>query len=90
MTRLLQNRRFDFAMVAFLDCLRQIMEFVRSKDKSIKLPHVSVLAFRTEATGRKLIFVAGSSVHKDKIGDVSIKYQFGTDEAWTRALRHVS
>ncbi|KAK4702476.1 beclin, partial [Phenoliferia sp. Uapishka_3] len=67
-TRLLQNRRFDLAMVAFLDCLRQVMEFVRSKDKSIKLPHV---------------------VHKDKIGDVSIKYQFGTDEAWTRALRHV-
>ena len=31
-----------------------------------------------------------SRVHKDKIGDVSIKYQFGTDEAWTRALRHVS
>ncbi|KAL8292204.1 hypothetical protein RQP46_001670 [Phenoliferia psychrophenolica] len=67
-TRLLQNRRFDNAMVAFLDCLRQIMEFVRSKDKSVKIPHV---------------------VHKDKIGDVSIKYQFGTDEAWTRALRHV-
>lgn len=29
------------------------------------------------------------SVIKDKIGDVSIKLQFGVDEAWTRALRHV-
>ena len=28
-------------------------------------------------------------VTKDKIGDVSIKLQFGVDEAWTRALRHV-
>lgn len=26
---------------------------------------------------------------KDRIGDVSIKLQFGSDEAWTRALRHV-
>lgn len=30
------------------------------------------------------------SVVKDKIGDVSIKLQFGSDETWTRALRHVS
>jgi len=28
-------------------------------------------------------------VVRDKIGDVSIKLQFGSDEAWTRALRHV-
>lgn len=28
-------------------------------------------------------------VVKDKIGDVSIKLQFGVEEAWTRALRHV-
>ncbi|GAA6010335.1 hypothetical protein JCM11491_006273 [Sporobolomyces phaffii] len=26
---------------------------------------------------------------KDKIGDVSIKCQFGSDETWSRALRHV-
>ena len=26
---------------------------------------------------------------KEKIGDVSIKLQWGTEEAWTRALRHV-
>lgn len=31
-----------------------------------------------------------NSVVKDKIGDVSIKLQFGSDETWTRALRHVS
>ncbi|KAI5477096.1 autophagy-related protein 6 [Pseudohyphozyma bogoriensis] len=67
-TRILQNRRFDLAMVAFLDCLRQMMEFVKSKDKSVKLPHAVV---------------------KEKIGDVSIKYQFSTDDLWTRALRHV-
>ncbi|KAI5123919.1 hypothetical protein M0805_006337 [Coniferiporia weirii] len=66
--RLLHNRRFDFAMVAFLDCLRQAMEFVKSQDQSVDFPHQIV---------------------KDKIGDVSIKLQFGVDESWTRALRHV-
>ncbi|EJD02941.1 APG6-domain-containing protein [Fomitiporia mediterranea MF3/22] len=66
--RLLHNRRFDFAMVAFLDCLRQLMEYVRFQDQSVEFPH---------------------QVVKDKIGDVSIKLQFGVEEAWTRALRHV-
>jgi hypothetical protein len=28
-------------------------------------------------------------VVKDRIGDVSIKLQFGSEENWTRALRHV-
>ncbi|KAM0747998.1 APG6-domain-containing protein [Meredithblackwellia eburnea MCA 4105] len=67
-TRMLQNRRFDHAMVAFLDCLRQMLDFVKSRDKTFRVVH---------------------AVNKDKIGDVSIKYQFGTDEAWTRACRHV-
>ncbi|KAM0789553.1 hypothetical protein ACM66B_000364 [Microbotryomycetes sp. NB124-2] len=66
--RLLQNRRFDMAMVAFLDCLKQIGDFVGQRDKDLRLQHKIV---------------------KDKIGDVSIKLQFGSDEAWTRALRHV-
>ncbi|SCZ89887.1 BZ3500_MvSof-1268-A1-R1_Chr9g10632 [Microbotryum saponariae] len=67
-TRLLQNRRFDLAMVAFLDCLRQMYEYVNSIDPQFNVPH---------------------RVVRDKIGDVSIKLQFGNDETWTRALRHV-
>ncbi|GAA5897846.1 beclin 1 [Sporobolomyces salmoneus] len=67
-SRVLQNRRFDFAMVAFLDCLRQLIEWVCERDRSVRIPHRIV---------------------KDKIGDVSIKYQFGSDETWSRALRHV-
>lgn len=34
-------------------------------------------------------YIAPTRIVKDKIGDVSIKLQFGVDEAWTRALRHV-
>lgn len=40
--RLLHNRRFDFAMVAFLDCLKQLMDYVRSQDSQVDFPHQSV------------------------------------------------
>lgn len=65
---IMQNRRFDQAMVAFLECLRQLSEFVQERDREERLPH---------------------RVQRDRIGDVSIKLQFGSEENWTRALRHV-
>lgn len=37
--RLLHNRRFDFAMVAFLDCLKNIIDFVKSQDSQVDFPH---------------------------------------------------
>ena len=37
--RLLHNRRFDFAMVAFLDCLKQLMDYVKSQDSQVDFPH---------------------------------------------------
>ncbi|KAI0958953.1 hypothetical protein AcV7_004626 [Taiwanofungus camphoratus] len=37
--RLLHNRRFDFAMVAFLDCLKQLIDFVKSQDSQVDFPH---------------------------------------------------
>ncbi|KAG2153700.1 APG6-domain-containing protein [Suillus bovinus] len=37
--RLLHNRRFDFAMVAFLECLKQLIDFVKSQDPSVEFPH---------------------------------------------------
>lgn len=69
--RLLQNRRFDAAMVAFLDCLNQVIEHAEEEaddaNVDLRIPH---------------------RVHKDKIGDVSIRLG-SSDETWTRALRHV-
>ena len=41
--RLLHNRRFDFAMVAFLDCLKQLMDYVKSQDPQVDFPHQCVL-----------------------------------------------
>lgn len=37
--RLLHNRRFDFAMVAFLECLKQLIDFVKSQDSTVEFPH---------------------------------------------------
>jgi len=68
LARMLHNRRFDSAMVDFLECLRQVSEQVIRRNPQTKIP------FR---------------VHKDKIGEASIKLSFSSDEAWTSALRHV-
>ena len=53
--RLLHNRRFDFAMVAFLDCFRQAMEFVKSQDPTVEFPHAYVLFNRSEVSTALLI-----------------------------------
>lgn len=37
--RLLHNRRFDIAMVAFLDCLKHLIDHVKSQDPHIDFPH---------------------------------------------------
>ncbi|KAG6887702.1 hypothetical protein C0995_013402 [Termitomyces sp. Mi166 len=37
--RLLHNRRFDLAMVAFLDCLKHLIDHVKSQDPSVEFPH---------------------------------------------------
>jgi len=37
--RLLHNRRFDIAMVAVLDCLKQIIDWVKTQDASVEFPH---------------------------------------------------
>lgn len=37
--RLFHNRRFDLAMVAFLDCLKQLMDYIKSQDNNVDFPH---------------------------------------------------
>jgi beclin len=37
--RLLHNRRFDIAMVAFLDCLKQLMDHIKSQDGEVEFHH---------------------------------------------------
>ncbi|KDR75148.1 hypothetical protein GALMADRAFT_249077 [Galerina marginata CBS 339.88] len=37
--RLLHNRRFDIAMVAFLDCLKHLMDHIKLQDSIVDFPH---------------------------------------------------
>jgi beclin 1 len=71
------HRKFDTAMVAFLECLRQLGEFVESQGiqaggglpgvASVKLPY---------------------EIRKDRIHDQSIKLALNKEEAWTKACKY--
>lgn len=37
--RLLHNRRFDFAMVSFLDCLKHLIDYIKLQDPTAEFPH---------------------------------------------------
>lgn len=45
MGRLLHNRRFDFGMVAFIDCLKCLIDYIKSQDASVDFPHQYVFSF---------------------------------------------
>ncbi|KAI5366511.1 Putative atg6/Beclin, atg6, BARA domain, atg6/beclin, coiled-coil domain-containing protein [Septoria linicola] len=67
------HRNFDNAMVAFLECLRQVGE------------HVERVTPKAGTPGLKMPY----SIVKDKIGDVSIKLgNFGQEEQWTKACKY--
>jgi beclin len=68
------HRRFDRAMVAFLDCLKQLGEFVE---------HSSTRG--TSVQGLKLPY----EIKQDKINDISIKLGgFNNEELWTKACKY--
>ncbi|GLI76042.1 vacuolar protein sorting-associated protein atg6 [Penicillium ochrochloron] len=76
------HRRFDNGMVAFLDCLRQLGQFVATT------PVPSARRGQTSgatAPGLRLPY----EIKKDRIGDASIKLGFNqNDETWTRACKY--
>ena len=76
------HRRFDNAMVAFLECLRQIGHYVE---------HAPVGAQAGDgpgaAAGRGLKMPY--AINKDKIGDASIRSAgFNQEESWTKACKY--
>ncbi|KAI5247325.1 APG6-domain-containing protein [Aureobasidium subglaciale] len=69
------HRGFDNAMIAFLECLRQLGEHVEQSPSYVG----------ASALSRKLPY----KISKDKIGDNSIKLgTFNQEEAWTRACKY--
>jgi len=70
--RFLWDRKFDSAMVAFLDCLQQFKEEVEKGDSGFCLPYrMEKDKIEDSATGNSY----------------SIRIQFNSEEQWTKALK---
>ncbi|XP_061765624.1 beclin-1 isoform X2 [Nerophis ophidion] len=73
--RFFWDNKFDHAMVAFLDCVRQFKEEVEKGDTGFCLP------YRMDVEKGKIEDTGGSG------GSYSIKTQFNSEEQWTKALK---
>lgn len=84
------HRRFNAAQVGFLDCLDQLMSVAKRRDAAAVATSTSPSAGQITASADETVKFH-HEIQKDKIGNVSIKLGLGngTDETWTRALRHV-
>ena len=86
--RLLNHRRFDSGMIAFLDCLGQLGRNVEknSSHETNSKPSSRGAASRLSSTKRVLPYV----IEGDKIGGVSIKLGVGfhQDENFTKACKY--
>ena len=76
--RMLLHRRLDAGMVAFLECLRQLGEFVEMNNPSVP----------SHTNSPNPTSPLPYTIKKDKIGDASIKLGVSQDEAWTRACKY--
>jgi beclin 1 len=75
------HRKFDTAMVAFLECLRQLGDYVESQGIHAGggMPGMG-----SGAGGMKLPY----EIRKDRIHDQSIKLALNKEEAWTKACKY--
>jgi beclin 1 len=76
-------------MVAFLDCLKGLIDNIKAQDPTVDFPHQSVIRLLDRCWFGWFTDCSVARIVKDKIGDVSVKLQFSQEDAWTRALRHV-
>lgn len=95
--RMLLHRRLDAGMVAFLECLRQLGEFVEIGAANNPSYHPSSPPTSPRPAGENARDSPASgagglglpyTIKKDKIGDASIKLGVSQDEAWTRACKY--
>ena len=82
------HRKFDAAMVAFLECLRQLGEFVENSAPPNASAASGGLGAATGAGpgggGVKMPY----EIRKDRIHDQSIKLALNKDEGWTKACKY--
>ncbi|KAM0160742.1 hypothetical protein ACHAQE_001261 [Botrytis cinerea] len=68
------HRKFDIAMEAFLECMRQLGAFVEQESA------------RNSETGRGLKLPY--KIEGEKIGEISIKLGIAQDDAWSKACKY--
>ena len=91
--RMLLHRRLDAGMVAFLECLRQIGDFVETGKGNSQLSTGASSLSSPNSAGSRDPSIQAVGLHlpyaikKDKIGETSIKLSVSDDEAWTRACK---
>ncbi|KAF2636707.1 APG6-domain-containing protein [Massarina eburnea CBS 473.64] len=81
------HRKFDNAMVAFLECLRQLGEFVEGQGASAGGGGVMGVG-GSNASGGGGVMKLPYEIRKDRIHDQSIKLALNKEEAWTRACKY--
>lgn len=74
------HRKFDTAMVAFLECLRQLGDFVENQGMHAG----SSLNVGMGGPGVKMPY----EIRKDRIHDQSIKLALNKEESWTKACKY--
>ncbi|KAI4090986.1 MAG: hypothetical protein LQ344_004367 [Seirophora lacunosa] len=79
------HRRLDAGLAAFLDCIRQLGEFVEHSAAAAAASSSSSTASPASVKG---IVRLPYEIKKDKIHGVSIRLGAGTDETWTRACKY--
>lgn len=66
---------YDAAQVGFLACLKEFEEHARDNDRS---------------QGRRTLFELPYTIEGDKVGDLTIKFFFNKEEAWSAALKFMA
>ena len=74
------HRKFDTAMVAFLECLRQLGNFVENQD----IQGIGAGLVGPGGPGLKMPY----EIRKDRIHDQSIKLALNKEESWTKACKY--
>ncbi|KAF2278113.1 APG6-domain-containing protein [Westerdykella ornata] len=85
------HRKFDTAMVAFLECLRQLGEFAEKSSQQSAGGGIGTHADGTlsPANPGSLNYKMPYEIRKDKIHDTSIKLSLSKEENWTKACKYV-
>ncbi|KAI4244737.1 MAG: hypothetical protein L6R42_010390, partial [Xanthoria sp. 1 TBL-2021] len=80
------HRRLDAGLVAFLDCIRQLGEYVEmtAAEQHQQQHHKSPSKSKAPSAG---IVKLPYPIDRDKVYGVSIKLAGNTDEGWTRACK---